>query len=177
MADIRLQGNKYRFFLAFPEAFEDWQNPTVDELNANPTNSPNGLIFHITCALNVDGTTFDLGDSETDDSLTFCQVAGSVNPTSYVPEIVFEAFRSADRLDQNTATLLHSLLAWRGVEMFAGMSIGREPDDDFVEGDRIKMALVATDWSTDVMGTGEQIRFNQDFANRGSVAWNVPLAA
>lgn len=177
MADLRLYNPAVRIFLAFPQAFEDWQNPTVAELNANPTNSPNGLVFDITCAVNQDGTTFDLGDSETDDSLTFCQVAGAVNPTSLVPEVVLEVERSSDRLAVNTANLAQSLLTWRGVEMFAILSIGEEPGADFAVGDRVKMALIATDYATDVFGTGENLRLTSDTANRGDVNWNYALVA
>src|SRR5699024_8958267 len=96
MANERLFGPATRFYLASPLAFADWQNPTTAELNSNPTNSPNGLIWNVTCALSEDGTTFDLGDSETDDSLSFCQVAGAVNPTSYNAEVVFSAFRATE---------------------------------------------------------------------------------
>lgn len=44
MALKRLQKDEvYRFYLASKLAFEDWENPTTAELNANPTNDPNGL--------------------------------------------------------------------------------------------------------------------------------------
>ena len=178
MANDRLYNDpvpQTRFLIAFPEAFADWQNPTADELNANPNNDPTGLVFNITCALNQDGTQFDLGDSDTDDSLTFCQVAGAVNPTTLNPEIVYEIERSKDPLDENTANLAFGLLAWKGVEFFAIASIGEDPDADFEVGDRIKMARVAVDYPTDVFNIGENTRLSQELANRGDVAWNVAL--
>ena len=45
MALERLQGLVHRFHLAAPNHFADWKNPTLLELNANPTNDPNGTIF------------------------------------------------------------------------------------------------------------------------------------
>ncbi len=183
MALQRLQGLVHRFYLAAPNHFEDWQNPTLDELNANPTNDPSGTIFNITCALNTDGTTFDLGDPETDDSTTFCQVAGSQSTTAYNPEIVFEAERSATRWftnqpgTLNSANLTFSLLAWRGVEYWAIMSIGRGPDDEFVEGDRVKMARITTDHAVDVSGAGENLRLQQTPAALGDINWNFRLTA
>lgn len=179
----RKKGLAHRFLLASPLAFADWQNPTVAELNANPTNNPSGLIFNISCALNTDGTTFDLGDPETDDSLTFCQVAGTSPILSHNPEIVFEVERSTEpwvvsnAATENTANLAFSLLAWRDVEYFAIMSFGAGPEEPFVLGDRIKMARVATDIGVDVMGSGENVRLQQDFANRGDVNWNYELTA
>lgn len=183
MALARLQGLVHRFILAAPNHFADWQNPTLAEMNANPTNDPSGTIFNITCALNTDGTTFDLGDPETDDSVTFCQVAGTETVTAYNPEIVFEAERSRVRwvtTDANTfnsANLAFSLLAWRGVEYWAGMSIGRGPDDEFVEGDRIKLARITTDHGIDLSGAGENLRLQQTPAALGDINWNFRLEA
>lgn len=183
MALARKQGLVHRLGIAHPLAFADWQNPTVAELNANPTNNPNGLIFNLSCALNQDGTTFDLGDPETDDSLTFCQVAGTSPITSYSPEIVFQIERStnpwvvSNPASFDTANLAFSLLAWRGVEYFAWMSVGRGPEDPFQIDDRIKMARVATDHLIDEMGSGENIRGTATFADRGDVNWNYRITA
>lgn len=172
MANERLYNPAVRIWLAFPEAFADWENPTAAEMNANPTNALNGLIFNITCAVNQDGTTFDLGDSDTDDSLTFCQVAGAQNPTSYNPDITLEIERSKDPLQANTANLAFGLMAWKGIEMFAVMSLGREPGAAVSSRDRLKMARVALDFPTDVLGTGENVRLTQALAQRGDVNWN-----
>lgn len=177
MANERLFNPATRFWLAFPEAFADWENPTAAEFNANPTNDPSGLIFEITCALNQDGTNFDLGDSDTDDSLTFCQVAGAANPTSYNPDITFEIERSKDPLAANTANLAFGLLAWKGVEYFAILSVGEEPGEAVAVGHRVKMARVALDYPSDIIGTGENVRLSQAFAQRGDVAWNIRIAA
>lgn len=177
MSNDRLFNPAVRLYLAFPEAFADWQNPTAAELNANPTNDPSGLIFEVSCALNQDGTTFDLDDPDTDDTLTFCQVAGAVNATAKNPNIVYEAERSKDPLAQNTANLAFGLMAWKGVEYFAIASVGEEPGTDFKIGDEIKMAQVALDYPTDVFGTGENVRLSQTFAQRGNVLWNHTIAA
>lgn len=177
MANERLFNPAPRFWLAFPEAFEDWKNPKASEFNANPDNDLTGLIFEITCALNQDGTNFDLGDSDTDDSLTFCQVAGAVNPTSYNPEITFEIERSKDRLAKNTANVAFGLMAWKGIEMFAILSVGEEPGEAVAVGQEIKMARMGQDFPTDTFGSGENVRLTQAFANRGDVNWNHTVAA
>lgn len=183
MANERLFGPATRFYLASPLAFADWQNPTTAELNANPTNSPNGLIWDITCALSEDGTQFDLGESETDDSLSFCQVAGAVTPTFYNPEIVFSVFRStnawvvSDPTTYDTAELARTLLSYKGIEYFAILSVGEENGTDFAVGDRVKMARVSTDYGVDEIGAGDNAMLMQDFANRGDINWNYELTA
>lgn len=177
----------YRFYLASPLAFEDWQNPTAAELNANPTNDPNGLIFNLSCALSTDDTTFDLDDPDVDESLSFCQDAGSSETMSYNPNIVFGIFRSlqpwtnaastASSAGYNSSNLAFTLLAWRGTEYFAILSIGKDEDAPFEEGDIVKMAEVATDWGIDVADSGSAIKLTQDFANRSRIAWNREVAA
>src|SRR5690625_7385913 len=95
MALERTQGQIYRWGVASPLAFEDWRTPTVAELNANPTNDPEGLIFDLTCALDTDGNTFDLTDPDTDDSTSFCQEATVETPISLNVDIVLEIFRDS----------------------------------------------------------------------------------
>lgn len=173
----------YRFLLASPLAFADWRNPTAAELNANPDNDPNGLIYTISCALDTDGTTFSLGDPELDESLSFCQEAGDSEVIAQNPEIVFQAFRATEetRLNDptkwNQAHLAFTLLAWRGIEYFAILSVGESVDTPFAAGQRIKMAEIATDWGVDVVGTGEVARISNDTAARSRLNWNYTLAA
>lgn len=173
----------YRIYLASPLAFADWRNPTSDELNANPDNDPNGLIFNITCAVNTDGTTFSLGESEKDESLSFCQSAGDQERMAENAEVTLEIFRATeetrlqDPAQWNAAHLAFTLLAWRGVEYFAIMSVGEAPDAAFEPGHRIKMAEIATDWGVNVIGTGENARLSNDTAARSRVNWNYNLTA
>lgn len=183
MALERIQGRVYRFFIAHPLAFEDWRNPTTAELNANPDNDPHGLIFNITCALDTDGTQFDLADPEMNDSTSFCQEATDQEPMSDNVEIVFQIFRATeegrinDPTKWNTSHLAFTLLAWRGVEYYVGMSVGEDFDSPYEVGDILKMARVSTDWGTDVIGTGEDVRMTQPFAVRGGVNWNYEVAS
>ena len=172
-----------RFYVASPLAFADWQNPTSAELNANPNNNPDGLIWNITCAVAQDDTNFDLGDSDTDDALSFCQVPGATNPTSLNPDINLSLFRDAQRwivsdtATESIANLAFSLLAWRGVEYFFIMSVGEAYDQPFGPGDRVKMVLGATDYGTDVVGSGESTKLNVTPLSRGSINWNYTLQA
>lgn len=186
MANTRLYNDPKpvsRFYLASPKAFADWENPTVAELNANPTNDPNGLIFNITCALRQSDTQFDLGDSDTDDELSFCQTAGAVTPTSKNPEITYTAYRSAkpwvvsDSASLDVANLTFSLLSHRGVEYFGILSVGRAYDEPFAVGDEVKMVHFATDTPVDGVGSGESVTYTSSPLSRGNINWNHTLAA
>lgn len=186
MALRRLQEDEvYRLYLASPLAFADWENPTAAELNANPTNDPNGLIWNLSCALDQDSTQFDLDEPDSDDSLTFCQSAGNQEPTEYSATIVYGLQLAKERWTDassvlavdgfNTSTLTQSLLTWRGTEYFAIMSVGKDVDAQFAIGDRIKMAEVATDYGILEGGTGESYKMIQTFARRSRISWNYSL--
>ena len=177
----------YRFLLASPDHFADWRNPTVAELNANPTNDPSGSIFNVTCALNTDGTQFDLDDPTLDETLTFCQDPGNGEVMERSATVAFQWARATERWDDassmaesdgyNASTLIDSLLRWRGVDYFAILSIGKGPDAPFAAGDRIKMAEVSTDWATDESGTGNNVTSTQTFAKRSRLVWNWSVTA
>lgn len=174
MALERLYAPSTRFWLAGPNAFADWAAPTTAEFTAGITA---GVIVDVTCALNQDGTQFDLDDSDTDDSLSFCQVAGAEEPTFYNTTIVFEAFRSKDETDDNTATTAFEWMAWPDIEYFAICSVGEEPGVAVGVADRLKIARVKTDLPVDVYGEGENIRIQQAFLFQGDVSWNYKIAA
>lgn len=170
MANVRLYRENITFVLAHPEAFADRTAPTAAELNG-------ALVYNITCALNEDGTEFTLGDSDTDDSLTFCSKAGVSTPTFYNPTVVFEAFRDADTAAAGEFNEAFDLLAWPDAEYIAILRVGERSDTAFAAGDRVKMVGVKTDYGTDVAASGENVRINQAFLNNDFVNWNYEVAA
>lgn len=182
MANERLFGPKTRIGLASIYHFADWKNPTAAEMNEAAGGADlEGSIWDLSCALDLDNTTFDLGDSETDDELSFCQWAGSANPTEFNPEIVYTAFRStepyivSDPASLNQANAAFALMAHRGQEYFAWMSWGKEPGESFASGDHISLVRVATDFGVDEVGTGSNVKLGQTFGFRSDILWNGEL--
>lgn len=170
MADTRLYRENVLLGLAFPEAFANWQAPTAAELNS-------ALVENITCALNEDGTTFNLADSDTDDTITFCQTAGSVTPTRQNAEVVYEAERSDDPLATNQANTAFGLLAFPDIEYFAVLRVGKDSDVAFAIGDRVSLVRVATDYPVDVVGNNENVRLSNTFLQKGDINWNYEVAS
>jgi len=156
--------------VAHPEAFSNWRTPTAAELNSN-------LVHVLSCALNEDGTSFNLTDSDTDDTLTFCQEAGVVTPTRQNAEVIFEAERSDDPLAVNTANEAFGLLAFPDIEYFAFLRIGKDSDAPFAIGDRVSLIRVATDYPVDVVGSGENVRLQQNFLFKSDILWRYEVAA
>lgn len=170
MANTRLYRANVTFCLAHPEAFADRTAPTAAELNS-------ALVKNITCALNEDGTTFTLGDSDTDDSLTFCDEGNLSTPTFYNPEVVMEAFRDADTAAAGVYNEALGLLAFPDIEYIAILRVGHDSDTAFAAGHRVKMVGVKTDFGIDVVGNGENQRISQSFFNNDFVNWNYEVAS
>lgn len=171
MANVRLFRENITFCLARPEAFADRTAPTAAELNDTT------LVHNITCALNEDGTTFTLGDSDTDDSLTFCDAGNVSTATFFNPEVAMEAFRDADTAATGVFNEAFDLLAFPDVEYIAILRVGEDSDTEFAAGDRVKMVGVKTDFGIDVVGNGENQRINQAFLNNDFVNWNYEVTA
>jgi len=169
--NTRVYRANIKFCLAYPEAFADRTAPTAAELNAS------ALVTNVTCALNEDGTTFTLGDSDTDDSVTFCDVGNVSTPTLYNPEVVFEMFRDADIDATGVFNAAFNLMAFPDVAYIAVMRVGSASDVDFATGDRIKMVGVKTDFGIDAIGSGENTRMVQSFLNNDFTNWNYEVAS
>jgi hypothetical protein len=170
MANTRLYRENITFLLAHPEAFANRTAPTVAELNGL-------LVYNVTCALNEDGTEFTLGDSDTDDSLTFCSKAGISTPTFYNPTVMMEFYRDSSVSATGIFNKAFDLMAWPDVEYISILRIGKDSDAAFAVADKIKMVGVKTDWGTDVAASGENMRMTQAFLNNDFVNWNYEVAA
>ena len=183
MANERLFGPKTRIGIASVFHFDDWQDPTAAELNANPTNDLTGSKWDLSCALDLENTTFDLGDSETDEELSFCQWAGSSEPTDYNPEIVYTQFLSKDRYivsdaaTRDQANTAFALMFARGVEYYAWMSWGKEPGEPFKVGDNVYLVRVISDYEVPEIGTGENAKGTQTWGFRSDINWAYKLTA
>jgi hypothetical protein len=185
MALDRLYRENITFLLCEPEAFVDRTAPTAAELNGGTVGwwawgtgtSRNSLVHNITCALNEDGTEFTLGDSDTDDSITFCDQANVVTPTFYNPTVSFEAFRDADKAGTGEFNEILNMISYPNAEYIAVLRVGKPSNTAFAVGDIVKMVGVRTDYGMDVGGSGENVRIMQTFLNNDFVNWNFKVVA
>lgn len=170
MANSKLFRGSIKFALAFPEAFANWQTPVTTELNGS-------LVTDVTCALTENGTKFDLGNSSTDNTLTFCQTAGAQTLTFYNPTVTFEFNDSSSPTANDQANIAFNLMAFPDIEYFAILRVGKDPALPFAVGDVVSMVRVGTDWPSDTVGTGKNIMYTQQFLTHGDLIWRYALAA
>ena len=171
MALERLFRQSVRIDLAYPEAFANANQPLASELN-------NALLVkNITCALDEDATEFTLNDPDTDDSLSFCDAAGSQTATFKNPSVVITAFRDADRAATGVYDLAFRHLAFKDVPYVAILRVGLPETTAYAAGQYIRMVGVSTDLPVSLEESGENARIQNTMLSNGFVNWNYRIQA
>lgn len=176
MAEVtdQLRRTSVSWLVAYPEAFADRNNPTTAELN-NAT-----LVFDITCAVAEDNTTFNLGDSDTDNSYSFCDESGVSRPTFYKPEATIDVFRDADRNATGIFAKALSLFQFPDIPLYIIKRVGDQdntPGTAVAVGDRLKMQYIKTDIPVDTVSSGNPVYLEQTGLQQGWVNWNYKVVA
>lgn len=170
MANSRLFRGTVKHSLAFPEAFANWQTPTATELNST-------FVTDITCALVEASTKYDLGNSSTDNTLTFCSTAGSQTLTFYNPTVTYEFNLASNPTAVNQANTAYGLLAFPDIEYFGILRVGKDPALPYAIGDTVSLIRVATDWPAINASTGKNVTATQTMLQRGDILWRYVVAA
>lgn len=186
MVSTRLSRPAQTWALAYNGAFANPATPTAAELN-------NALYVSLfSCALTEDSTSLTLNDSDTDDTLTFCDSGQVTNLTFSNP-----ASQWTGLLDANTGgsgstvdltSLYNKLEAWvmsPDVPYWIISRTGPQNSQDiaFAIGQKIKMASFKTDYPIWVLDASGQERIQQNWLYDGagfggvSINWNYQIAA
>lgn len=170
MSNDRLYRQAVYLGLAYPEAFADPTAPTAAELNNT------NLVFDLTCALWEDGTEFTLGDSDTDNGLTFCSDAGDTTLTTKNATVVYKALRDQDRSANGLFNRAFDLMAFPDVPFYAIKRVGLPNTDAFAAGQKVRLVSVNTDNPLDVTASDASVFLQQSFLQNDTIAWNVSVA-
>lgn len=177
----RLTRPNQTWALAKQDAFANPLAPTIAELNNS------GFVAFFSCALVEDGTSLTLGDSETDDTLTFCSIGNESTPTFKSPTAQWTFLKEANTGGSGSTADLTSLyskawawLGWPDVPYWVISRTGPNSSQDvaFAVGHRIKMALFNTDFPAEAPDQATSGRMQQNFLyGGGAVVWNYVLAS
>ena len=175
MATKLLRGN-FSVYAFFPEALADWSAPTGASLQAAVDA---GLGFDISCALTDDSVSINMTDSDTDDSISICDIGNVETPTFYNYEVTFDSFRNGP-LSTGAPVAVYEL----PVDLFTTADrpyyivkrIGPPQGTALAAGQTVSIFGVNTDYPTDVLGDGENILFGSRFKPNGQLYTNVDLA-
>jgi hypothetical protein len=177
----RLTRPNQSWALAYADAFANPLAPTSAELNSAT------LVSFFSCALTEDGTSLTLGDSETDDTLTFCSIGNESTPTFKSPTAAWSVLKEANTGGSGTTVDLTSLynkawawLAFPDVPFWVISRTGPNSSQDvaFATGQKIKMALFNTDFPAEAPEQTTSGRFVQNFLYAGGpIVWNYQIAS
>lgn len=176
MADVtsQLRRTSVSWYVAQPAAFADWRLPTASEMNNTD------LVLNATCAVDEDATTFNLGDSDTNDRYSYCDESGIDRPTFYNPECTMGFYRDADRAATGVFNKVLELFMKPDHRYFIIKRVGDQdntPGSAVATGDRLKIQDIKTDNPQDTLSQGDPVMITCETLQQGRVAWNVEVAA
>jgi hypothetical protein len=171
MPNDRVYRENIRIAVAYPEAFANFATPLVSELNATT------FVKDITCALDEDGSEISLGDPDTDDSLSFCDAAGTQTATFKNPSVTLVAFRDEDRSATGYMDTAFQHLAFPDVPLITILRVGYDSDVAFAAGQRINLVGGKTDLPVSVEESGTNARISNTILPDGTVNWGYVVAS
>jgi hypothetical protein len=178
MAFTKLLRGNVKIVAAYPEAFANPSAPTAAELNdlfAYGTNE-DGKVFDISCAV-LDDYTLNMADSDTDDSLSICDIGNVETPTFANYEASLDFFRDASISANGIFNMAWNLFKREDRPFWLIKRIGPAQSDAFAAGDTISMYGVNTDFPVDLVEDNTMLQFGARFKPNGSLNINYTLAA
>lgn len=181
MANSRLSRPNQTWALAYISAFSDPLAPTVTELNDRR------FVHLFSCALTEDNTTLTLGDSDTDNTVTFCSRGNETTPTFQNPTAQLQGLLELNSGGSGTTadltSLYNKLVAFIGRADIPYYLISRTGPDlsqdvDFTTDHVIKMVQFSTDNPVLVTDQSAPAQISSTMLYGGGIiAWNInPVA-
>lgn len=160
----------------FPEAIADWSAPGGTALQTAITN---GLGFDISCAITDDSLSLGLTDSETDTSISICDIGNVTTPTFFNYEASFDSFRNGPVSEGNQVAVYDlpvNLFADVDHPFYLLKRVGVPQGTALAAGQVVSIFGVNTDNPVDTLADGANILFGSRFLANGQVYTNATLA-
>lgn len=177
MAGQKLLRGHFSVYAFFPEAVPDWATVSAGALNTALTEK---LGFDISCAITDDSVSINPTDSDTDDSISICDIGNVETPTFFNYEVTFDSFRNgpvSQGQNVDVYDLPPKLFPTADLPFYIVKRIGPPQGDAFAADQEISVFGVNTDFPTDVLGDGENILFGSRFKPTGELNTNTKLVA
>lgn len=177
MAGQKLLRGHFSVYAFFPEATDNWETISAASLEAAIAN---GLGYDISCAITDDSVSVNPTDSDTDDSISICDIGNVETPTFFNYEVTFDSFRNGPASLGQTVPVYDippKLFPTADLPFYIVKRIGPAQGDAFAAGQEISVFGVNTDFPTDVLGDGENILFGARFKPTGELNTNTELVA
>lgn len=169
----------YTVLLAYPEYAADPLNPTATELNDQFVFDTNesAMVFNVSCAILDDGNNINQASSDTDATMTICDLAQTESPTFQNYEVTIDSLRDLDVDAKGVYNLLRELTLTADRPFYVITRIGALQTDAFTAGETISIFGVSTDNPVDIVEDNSPIGHGARFKNSGKFAINTEVAA
>jgi hypothetical protein len=163
---------------AYPEAFANAATPTAAELNNLFVygSAEGGLVFDISCSI-LDDYTLNMTDSDTDDSISICDIGNVESPTFQNYEASLNHFRDSSVTANGVYNLAFDL--FKGVDRpgYLIKRIGYPQGTPFAIGQNVSLYGFTTDYPVDVVDDNSMLQFGSRFKPNGNLNINYTIAA
>lgn len=169
MAGNKLLRANVRIDVAYPEAFLNLATPTVAELNGP-------MVFNISCAIE---DTYELNqtDSDTDDSISICDIGNVSTPTFRNYAGSLDLFRDKSLTDNGVFNLAFNKLKAIDVPVILIKRIGKLQSLPHAVGDIVSLYSFTTDNPVDLVEDTSMIRLGARFKPTGGILTNYTVVA
>lgn len=178
MAFQKLLRGNVKIVAAYPEAFADPEAPTAAELNDLfvYTSNEDAMVFDVSCAI-LDDYTLNMTDSDTDDSISICDIGNVSTPTFANYEASLDFFRDRSVTDNGVFNLAFDLFKGPDRPFYLIKRIGPAQGAVFAAGQNISMYGVNTDFPVDLVEDNTMLQFGGRFKPSGDLNINYTLEA
>ncbi len=150
--------------------FADPTAPTSAELNGT-------FSYDISCAV-LDDYTLNMTDSDTDDTLTVCDIGNVKSPTFHNYEAELTGLRDASLADTTSVyNLFFNLFKAPDVKYWIVKRIGPAQETAYAAGQVVSMYAFSTDYPTNNADDGSMLSMTQKPKPIGSFNLNYTLAS
>lgn len=161
MANTKTLRGNVSLWAAYPEGVT-FDAPTTTEM------ADTDYVKDISCAVE-DSYTANLTSSDTDDSLSICDVSQVSTPTLKNYEVSLDGFRDADPAATGVYNLFFDLFKAKGVPFYIIKRVGAPQGDPVAVGDILNLYYVKTDNPQNIINRGEPVRLGARFKPQGEV--------
>lgn len=169
----------YTVLLAYPEYAVNPLAPKATELNKQFVfvSAEGNMVFNVSCAILDDGNNINQASSDTDATMTICDLAQTESPTFQNYEVTIDALRDLDIDAKGVYNLLRELTLTADRPFYVITRVGALNTAPFVVGETISIFGVTTDNPVDIIEDNSPIGHGARFKNSGKFIINTEVAA
>lgn len=177
--NYKLLRANYTVLISYPEAFVNPLEPTSTELNAQFAfgTAEDNMVFNGSCAILDDANSINQTSSDTDSTMTICDLAEVDTPTFQNYEVSIDVLRDLEIDAPGIFNMMRELSITAGVPLVVHTRIGEAQNAAFEPGQVVSAFSVETDYPTDIVEDNGVLVHGMRFKSVGESNINFRLVA